>query len=114
MLTEKATVYDILGLLLAKEKIILDEFIPVVDNLMDRKVIGSVRTYDLIEYLKFVSMKIQEDLDARYRKFRKKQSVENEFKSLMSSVRNFLFSTFSIFRDFQNFDKEFRPSSTKK
>lgn len=70
VLTEKATVYDILGLLLAKEKIIMNEFIPVVDNLVDRKVIGSVRTFDLIEYLKFVSIRIYEKLKERYVKFK--------------------------------------------
>lgn len=94
VLTEKATVYDILGLLLAKEAIIMDEFIPVVDNLVDRKVIGSVRTLDLIEYLKFVSIRIHEDLTERYKKLRRKESVSNDFKELMNSVRKINFFRF--------------------
>lgn len=55
ILTEKITLFEVLKLYLDKEVLQLDEFLPVVDNKKDRKIIGSVRTQNMLSYLKLVA-----------------------------------------------------------
>lgn len=68
VLTEKITLFDVIDLYLKKKAVILDEFLPIVDNRKDRRIIGSVRTQNLLSYITIVAKEIEDELKKKENK----------------------------------------------
>lgn len=72
-LTEDMSLFGLLNFYYKKRVLILDEFIPIVDSSSDRKVVGSVRTQNVIDYMKSVLRDIEEEL----KKSKLKTAIKN-------------------------------------
>ena len=63
-LTEKMTLFSVLDLFIKKRVINMSEFLPVVNDVRSKIIIGSVRTENLLNYLEVVA----KDIDREIRK----------------------------------------------
>ena len=53
-LTERMSLFDCLRIFTNKDPLLLNEFIPVVDNKTDKNIIGSVRTLNMLDYMNHI------------------------------------------------------------
>lgn len=80
-LEDKMSLFDVIKFFHSKTLLRLDEFIPIVDNLEDRKIIGSVRTQNVLDYLKSVAKEVESEL--------KKSRVQKAMKIVSKKLTSF-------------------------
>lgn len=61
-MTEDSTIFDALSFFMKQKVLRMDEFTPVVDSIKEKKVVGSVRTQNMLDYMRSVLIDIQHEL----------------------------------------------------
>lgn len=85
---EDISMLEVFNSYLVKQVLMMDDFTPIVDNLEEKKLVGSVRTFFILDYFKKLMITVDEDLGKLIEKLKTQEKKEEQDDEDRLDVKN--------------------------